>query len=183
MERIILFAYANNTNAGTATVTVKGIGIFGGNKDVSYTITPVDISGYTLYLDETSFEYDGTAKTPAVQVITKVQAGVKYVLDAENYTVTYSDNTEAGTASVTVVGTGNYAGRLTATFTITEKKDSETEDKTEPGTEDKTEPGTEDKTEPGTEDKTEPGTDDKKPVTVKKRQRFRNWKMYLPALV
>lgn len=35
-------AYANNTNAGTTTVTVKGIGIFGGNKNVSYTITGTD---------------------------------------------------------------------------------------------------------------------------------------------
>ena len=45
-----------------------------------------------------------------------------------DYTVDYANNTKPGTATVTITGVGNYAGTLTATFTIREaEKDDEDE--------------------------------------------------------
>ena len=35
-----------------------------------------------------------------------------------DYTVTYKNNTNAGTAKVIIKGTGNYGGKITKTFTI-----------------------------------------------------------------
>ena len=37
---------------------------------------------------------------------------------SEDYTVTYSDNINAGTATVLLTGTGRYSGMRTETFTI-----------------------------------------------------------------
>ncbi|MCB6994722.1 hypothetical protein LI177_14660, partial [bacterium 210820-DFI.6.37] len=38
-----------------------------------------------------------------------------------DYTVSYKNNTNAGTATVTITGKGNYTGTKTATFTIKAK--------------------------------------------------------------
>ena len=35
-----------------------------------------------------------------------------------DYTVTYQNNKERGTATITVKGKGNYTGKATTTFTI-----------------------------------------------------------------
>lgn len=73
----------------------------------------VEMSDCTMTLSETSYTYDGEAKTPEVTVMN----GEKTVAP-ENYTVDYADNTEAGTATVTVTGQGLYQGSLQQTFTI-----------------------------------------------------------------
>ena len=75
----------------------------------------VDISKASVVLSQTSYTADGTAKTPAVSSVT-LPWGTK--LSASDYTVAYKSNTSAGTATVTITGTGNYAGTASATFTI-----------------------------------------------------------------
>ena len=74
---------------------------------------PTDIAGATIapIADQT---YTGSAITPALTVTLGADTLVK---DAD-YTVGYSDNTNAGTASVTVTGIGAYTGTKGATFTI-----------------------------------------------------------------
>ena len=58
--------------------------------------------------------YDGTALTPQVTV---TDGGSPMTLGTD-YTVSYENNTNAGTATVTITGTGNYDGTTTKTFTI-----------------------------------------------------------------
>ena len=41
-------SYKNNKNAGTATVTVKGIGIYSGSKKIEFKINPAKISDATF---------------------------------------------------------------------------------------------------------------------------------------
>ena len=66
-------------------------------------------------LAATSFTFDGTAKKPAVTVANSAGS----VLDASNYTVSYSNNVNAGTATATVTLEGAYySGTKTLTFTI-----------------------------------------------------------------
>ena len=58
--------------------------------------------------------YTGSPITPAVSVTWNNTPLTKDT----DYTLAYTDNTNAGTATVTVTGTGNYTGTKTETFTI-----------------------------------------------------------------
>ena len=75
----------------------------------------VSIADATVTLDETSFDYDGQAKEPAVS---SVVLGNTTLTPSTDYTFDYSDNVGAGTGTVTVTGQGIYTGNATATFTI-----------------------------------------------------------------
>ncbi len=61
--------------------------------------------------------YTGEAQTPKVVVT----IGDKTLVEGEDYDITYSDNTNAGTAKVTVKAKGSYYGEATGTFTIAKK--------------------------------------------------------------
>lgn len=74
----------------------------------------IDITNATITLSETSYTYDGTEKKPSVSSV-KLSGGE---LNATYYTIDYSNNTNAGTATVTVTGSGIYKNAATATFTI-----------------------------------------------------------------
>ncbi len=65
-------------------------------------------------LSTSSYTYDGTAKTPTVTV----KYGTKTLVKGTDYTVTYVNNTKAGTATVTITGKGSYSGSITKNFTI-----------------------------------------------------------------
>ncbi len=103
--------YENNINAGWATVTVKGKGNYTGRDALPFLITVADINDRLIDLDYDTVAYDGTAKTPGVQIDGLVQ-GV-------DYEVIYGDNVDVGTATVMVIGRGNYTGEVVLTFTIT----------------------------------------------------------------
>ena len=73
----------------------------------------VSISNATITLEQTTFTYDGTAKKPAV---TKVDFDGE--LFTSDYTVSYKDCVNAGTATVIVTGKGIYTGEASKTYTI-----------------------------------------------------------------
>lgn len=68
----------------------------------------------SVTLAATSYTYDTKAKEPAVTV--KDSDGE--VIAASNYTVTYTNNTNVGTATAKITFKGNYAGTVKKTFTI-----------------------------------------------------------------
>ncbi|MGN0594393.1 MAG: CIA30 family protein, partial [Hominimerdicola sp.] len=111
-------SYSNNVNAGTATVTVTGMGNYTGSTSVSFTINSVvtsnDIADCTITLSSTSFEYSGSPIKPKVTV----KSGSKTLTLGTDYLVRYVNNIEAGTATVVIAGKGNYTGRVEKTFTI-----------------------------------------------------------------
>lgn len=74
----------------------------------------IDITNTSITLSETSYTYDGTEKKPSVSSVKLSGAE----LNATYYTIDYSNNTNAGTATVTVTGSGIYKNAATATFTI-----------------------------------------------------------------
>ncbi len=106
--------YTNNTNAGTATIKVTCMGVYTGSGTATFTITAKSLNSATVTLGTTSYTYTGSACKPSVTV----KDGSKTLTSGTNYTVAYSNNTNAGTATVTVTGKGNYKGTKTATFTI-----------------------------------------------------------------
>ena len=106
------------TAAGTytATVTAKAESNYEGEATAQWTIAAADAAtSFTLTLNPETFIYDGTAKQPAVTV----KDGSAVLTEGTDYTVAYADNTNVGTATVTVTGQGNYTGEKSATFTIT----------------------------------------------------------------
>ncbi|NBK79664.1 hypothetical protein D5272_13985 [bacterium D16-76] len=108
--------YSNNTNVGTtATVTITDK--TGGNYTVSgtttFTITAKPLTGAKVETTGT-FTYTGNALTPAPTVT----LDGKTLTENTDYTVAYDKNTDAGTATITVTGKGNYSGTAQGTFTI-----------------------------------------------------------------
>lgn len=67
----------------------------------------------TATLSHSSYTCDGTAKRPAVTVWENGAA-----VPEHNYTVSYQNNRQVGTATVTITGVGNYRGSITKSFSI-----------------------------------------------------------------
>ena len=107
--------YTNNTNAGEATVTVSGKGNYTGTKTEIFTIAPAQLNDATVKVNGT-YTYTGQAQTPASNDVV-VTLGGKTV-PSDQYTIGASNNINAGQATVTVTGTGNYIGTKTEIFTI-----------------------------------------------------------------
>lgn len=102
---------------GTTTITVNIAGTDDYEKtSASYdlTVNPKTLTSDAVTLQTTSYTYDGNAKTPTVEV----KDSQATLVNGTDYTVAYSDNTNAGTAKVTVTLKGNYTGTLTKNFTI-----------------------------------------------------------------
>lgn len=110
-------AYKNNTNKGTATVTVTGIGNYTGTKTATFAINAQSISKATVSGLSTK-TYTGSAIKPTVTV----KLGSKTLKNGTDYTVAYKNNTNAGTATVTITGKGNYSSTVVKTFKINAKK-------------------------------------------------------------
>ena len=79
------------------------------------TVTAKTVNSPTISLSETCFAYDGQEKKPAVIV-----KDGETTVSADEYSVSYSNNTNVGTATVTITDKegGNYTVSGTATFEI-----------------------------------------------------------------
>jgi hypothetical protein len=78
---------------------------------------PVEITSDMITLSADSFVCDGTPKEPTVTV----KYNNETLVSGADYTVTYSNNVNAGTASATVTGIAPFRGSVTINYTITEK--------------------------------------------------------------
>ena len=63
-----------------------------------------------------SYIYDGNAKEPSGENVTVTLDGEP--LTADDYTLSYTNNTNAGEATVKATGKDNYSGTAEGTFTI-----------------------------------------------------------------
>ena len=107
--------YSNNTDAGTATVTVVGKGYYSGSKSATFRIDPATINYVSVKGGR--HIYDGYEQTPDIE---RVEADYSMTVPASGYTVSYANNVNVGTATVTVTGRGNYTGSATSHFSISE---------------------------------------------------------------
>ena len=97
--------------AGTTTLTGTAMGQ---PVTLEVTVQPASLEGASITLDQTQFTVTGSEIRPAVTVT----LDGKTLTVGTDYTVTYANNKEIGTATVTVTGTGNYTGTAQTTFTI-----------------------------------------------------------------
>ena len=102
--------YTNNAFAGTSSIIITGAGAYSGTLTYTYTIHPTSITADLFTVDTTAKTYTGGAIQPTVSA-----SGLRQNMD---YTVSYQNNVQPGTATITVTGNGNYAGTLTWNFTI-----------------------------------------------------------------
>ncbi len=120
----------NNTAAGTATLTIKATstGNYSGTISTEYTIEKRDLAFTEVKINDVQINessilgdgkhvvYNTVAYTPTV-----VANYNDNVLDAAtDFEYSYANNTDAGTATVTITAkdNGNYTGYTSATFTI-----------------------------------------------------------------
>ena len=82
---------------------------------LNVSIAAKTVSSPTITLSETSYTYDGSAKEPTVTV-----KDGETTISSDEYTVSYSNNTNVGTATVTITDKegGNYIVSGSTTFTI-----------------------------------------------------------------
>lgn len=102
------------TNAGSYTLTINGYGNYTGTKTVEWKILPKTIANPTIEVGSVGI-YDKTAKTPSV-VVKDDDA----TIPNSEYTVSYENNTNAGTATVKITNkeNGNYTVNCSSTFEI-----------------------------------------------------------------
>ena len=72
----------------------------------------------SITLSKTQMDYTGKALKPKVTVKYKVDGKTVTLVKDTDYTVTYKNNVEPGTASVIIKGKGHFTGSKTVTFTI-----------------------------------------------------------------
>lgn len=107
--------YSDNINTGTATAIVTGIGAYSGTKKVTFTIEPKKISSPTFDGLKPEYTYTGQKVEPEFALMDG-----DTVIPSSEYEVSYSDNTEVGTAAVTITDVmgGNYDINCKAEFDI-----------------------------------------------------------------
>ena len=103
--------YIDNTDAGTATAELT---ISKEKASLKFTILSKTLTADMVTIAPGPHDYTGNAVTPVIAV-----ADGGTALDSgQDYTVNYKNNTNPGTATVEVTGTGNYTGTVKKTFTI-----------------------------------------------------------------
>lgn len=119
-------SYSNNTNAGTATVTIKPKEgeSYAGEVTTTFKINPKEVTSPTITLSATSVVYNVEDQKPTV---TEVKDG-NAVISATEYTVSYKKGSEVVekcmlpaeyTVVINDVAGGNYIVSGSAKFTVT----------------------------------------------------------------
>lgn len=108
-------SYQGNVNAGTASINVCGNGEYSGCKIVSFNISPVAAKPSIAAIDNQI--YSGDSIRPGISVIV-----ADTVVGLSSYRLTYSNNVNAGKASVQVTLTGNFSGSAKTNFVIEKAK-------------------------------------------------------------
>lgn len=108
----------NNINAGTATVTIIGMGLYEGERSYDFTILPCEITENDISVSG-NMEFFGSAVEPEITV----SKNGTTLVEGEDYTVTYSNNNAVGTAYVTIEGVGNYCETVNLEYEIYSNED------------------------------------------------------------
>ncbi len=109
----ISVTYENNINVGTAIIIYTGKNNYTGEIRKNFKITEASITD-DMIANIPSVTYNTRAHTPEVTVTfegSTLEAG-------KDYDVAYTNNINAGTATVTVTGKGNFTGTASKDFAI-----------------------------------------------------------------
>lgn len=113
--------YSNNINVGTAKVTVSGKGVYKVLSSIAnFTIITKSIAPVT-FAEISEQDYTGEAVIPTLTVTD----GNRVLKEGVDYTVTFKNNVNEGTATATIQGIGNYHGTASTSFQIRELSTSQ----------------------------------------------------------
>ncbi|MDU2695114.1 MAG: metallophosphoesterase family protein, partial [Intestinibacter bartlettii] len=103
-------SYKDNIEPGLAKIEIVGVGEYGGSVTKTFVIYR-NIKTMEAQLSNTNYTYDGTEKEPKVSI--------EGLTEGKDYTVSYKNNVNVGTATVTISGIEPYyIGSIKKTFTI-----------------------------------------------------------------
>ena len=109
-------SYSNNTKVGTAKVTITGKGNYTGSVSKTYNIKNNFKKATVSGISTKAF----TGKNITQSITVKYNG--KTLKNGTDYTVSYSNNKNIGTATVKITGKGSYTGTITKTFKINPAK-------------------------------------------------------------
>lgn len=110
-----LVTYENNIKVGTATVIIKGIHDYSGQKKITFQIEGIPIR--TMCVGGIKdMQYDGKIKVQSE--LTVMTPSGDSLTEGVDYSVSYKNNENAGTASVIITGINQYAGTVRKNFKI-----------------------------------------------------------------
>ena len=118
--------YTDNVNVGTAKINITFINNYSGTAESSFNIIPDVLNQEKVDISEIAKQtYTGKEITPAPTI----KYGDVTLVKDKDYTLTYADNVNVGTAKVSIAFIGNYSGTASTSFEITARIVSE-DDKT-----------------------------------------------------
>lgn len=107
-------SYKNNKNVGTASLTITGIGNYSGSRSFNFKITKAKLSSATITGIENKV-HTGSARKLSL----KVKLEGTTLKSGKDYTVSYKNNVNFGTATVTIKAKGSrVSGTVKKTFKI-----------------------------------------------------------------
>lgn len=120
-------SYANNTDAGKATLIVKGKGSYAGTKKANFTIkrTPIALSD-SMVTNKTDISTAAIQKNGAMPKPKLTQNGYT-LIEGRDYTLSYKNHKKTGTATMKIKGKANYAGQIELPYRIMEKDLTDTD--------------------------------------------------------
>jgi len=114
-------SYANNKNAGKATLIIKGKGTYAGTKKVNFTIkrNPIPLTDNMVTnkknISSVAIQKNGAAPKP------KLVSNGYTLVEGKDYTLSYKNNKRTGTGIIKIKGKGSYTGNIEIPFQITSK--------------------------------------------------------------
>ena len=116
------YSYENNVEAGTAYVLVTGLNDYTGTKKVPFTIEPLTLTSKSSrinFADGSMGQYKCTGSEIKPKINVFKSDNDTRLTEGKDYTVSYSNNINAGTGIIKVTFMGNYTGSISKTFKIT----------------------------------------------------------------
>ncbi|MBQ9028544.1 MAG: Ig-like domain-containing protein [Lachnospiraceae bacterium] len=115
---VVMVSDDGTTNAVSSGTAVLEASAIDGAVKASADFIVKSIEDCDIELEQTTYTYDGDPKKPAVTASYKGTA----LKEGTDYTVSYDNNVDAGTAVVTITGSEEYRGSVKKTFTIKKAK-------------------------------------------------------------
>ncbi len=113
-------AYANNINAGTASVTLtakRDNEEFYGSRTVNFKIKGTEIKKARIDNFVSSVDYAGNRiEQQNLKLILKTDG--RELVKGKDYKVSYSNNLNAGKATMTITGLGQFSGTVKKNYTV-----------------------------------------------------------------
>ena len=117
--------YDDNDKVGTASVTIKGVGNYTGEKTLKFKVVAALLGEDNVTIEYDSVEYDGAVHEPEIVVTSPLETeadGSPKRLKETDYEIKLSpedfDFKHAGTVEYAITGLGNYGGTIQRTLTI-----------------------------------------------------------------